>query len=411
MTLQVINENQEKQPSNVIEATSGLLIEQSAVVQIAARIVHHYRGKVAGGYKPVTQKEREITKKGKGGIPSDWRKTLDQDGNEIIMKPVASSWSKGDLLFQDAIYITEKYMSMRINPMGKVHLWYQDGQIIDYLDYSIRKGWAEQGEAFSTEFVEMSADEREQHGLEPKDIGVIAYNILDRDKVDYAKYFLEFSKLTDSTTEGKRLALDAIAKSKGVGIVKNSDTISKKGFPIPPPKGRSWHWVAEKRALTDAVQRSHGDITPAQVMRFANQNELLESGDIPALLEPGFPADAPPEAQQRYIEMHRITQKVERGESEIDWQGARDLMRDNGDDDPLLLEPEADNGLPEDSSSVWWPDLNEFKEACINDFRKPWSKIEKLLGEICGFSGEFDPATAVEMYEALDSYLASNGDD
>lgn len=51
--------------------------------------------------------------------------------------------------------------------------------------------------------------------------------------------------------------LDAqmIAAATGIGIVQQQETVSRKGRPISPPRGRSWQWVAEKRAEIDLLRK------------------------------------------------------------------------------------------------------------------------------------------------------------
>lgn len=64
-----------------------------------------------------------------------------------------------------------------------------------------------------------------------------------------------------------REAVDMIATT-AVGIVKKSDMWSKKyKSAISPPKGWTWAQVAEKRALKNALNRSHGMPSPGEIAR------------------------------------------------------------------------------------------------------------------------------------------------
>jgi len=64
-----------------------------------------------------------------------------------------------------------------------------------------------------------------------------------------------------------REAVDMIATT-AVGIVTKSDMFSKKyKTAISPPKGWTWAQVAEKRALKNALNRSHGMPSPGDIAR------------------------------------------------------------------------------------------------------------------------------------------------
>lgn len=328
----------EPQQNNVITALSGMTIpDERTVIQLAARLVDHWSGKITGGYQRVTNAEREAAKK--NGFPPDWRKTLDRDGNDVLVKPPRGKYDPGELLFSDAIYVIEKYLPMLVNPLAHVSLWYQDGKVIDHLDYAVKIGWATDQADFVTEVVEMTADERKSHSLNDGDLGMIAYMILAEDKQEWRRALVDLIKGGMPAGEAKRLSLDIYSKAKGVGILRKGETNK------PAPKGRSFNWLCEKRALTDMVQRGVGKMTPAQVAKqMMSHGTALHPGDLPALLESGYPDDAPAEAQQRYVEMYHRAEAI-KANPNPDWQTNVDLMRDN-DADPLELSPEDDEPEP-----------------------------------------------------------------
>lgn len=331
-------EIESQQQNNVITALSGMTIpDERTVIQLAARLVDHWAGKITGGYQRVTNAEREAAKA--RGFPADWRKTLDRDGNEILVKPPKGKYDPGELLFSDAIFVVEKYIPMLVNPLAHVSLWYQDGRIIDHLDYAVKIGWATDQVDFVTEVLEMTEDERKSHSLNDGDLGMIAYMILAEDKQEWRRVIVDMIRGGMPAGEAKRLSLDIYSKAKGIGILRKGETNK------PAPKGRSFNWLCEKRALSDMVQRGVGKMTPAQVAKqLMSHGQALRPGDLPALLESGYPDDAPPDAQERYIEMYRQAEAI-KANPNPDWQANVTAMRDD-DIDPLELSPEDDEPEP-----------------------------------------------------------------
>lgn len=319
------------------------LIDQGTIQNIAHNMAEHWRGKVSGGYIPVTKSQLEKARNG-GGFPPEWRKTYDFDSNEIVVRPGAKT-EKGDLLGADAIRVVQKTLSRGLNPMAHISVWYQNGQLIDHVHYDVTRGLAEQRGASSPEFSEMTPDERQAHSLENGDIGIVAYLVLDTDKSLYLQAVLSFAPEL-GLIEAKRQALEIISKGKGIGIVQAGENIQT-------PKGRSREWVAQKRAMTDASRRGFGEMSPAQVAHFASGQGFLKEQDLNVLASPDYQsvAQLPAEAQQRHLKMERQTQAIKAMPAEELHQQAQQnisIMRRNGDDDPLDLSPEE----PESESEV-----------------------------------------------------------
>jgi hypothetical protein len=160
---------------------------------------------------------------------------------------------------------------------------------------------------------------------------------MDTDKPLYLKATMEFAKEL-GFSEAKKQSLEMISKSKGIGIVRKDE-----GLYIP--KGRSLDWIAEKRAMTDAIRRGFGEMTPAQIAHYANGQGFLKQQDLDTLASPDYQAVAhlPAEDQQHYMEMDRVTEEIQNTPTTELYQKAQrniDLMRNNGDDDPLELSPE-----------------------------------------------------------------------
>jgi hypothetical protein len=402
---------------------------QSVTVAIAWRLKRHNAGKIAGGYTPILASVVEDAKKN-NQYPPRWKQDVDERGAVVWVQPVASQFDKGDLTLEDAIYATEYSLSCGLNPLAHISMWYQGGQLQISTKYSIKVGWAEDMAAFSTEFVEMADADRTQHGLGKGDLGVIAYNILDADKSRYSDTILALVQGGAKFNEAKTLALKIISKSNGVGVVRTAEMGGNK----KEPKGRSWYWLAQKRAISSAISFSHGDMTPARLARSA-QGAFKPIGQeaIPLLADPGYPADADEDIQAKFIELQlndrrrqvkAAAQSPE--ERHVQFHGNVDLMRGAVDEPGIGDEPEAVedgqtvSGWPTDDPdfpqateatasdpSIWLPDPKEFQTQVAFDFGLTWDEIRVILKDGLGYTG-FRRELAQEMYLALQAHFGSD---
>lgn len=306
------------------------LVDRGTVEGIAVNMAEHWRGKVAGGYIPVTKSQIETARSGR--LPPEWRKTHDIDGNEIVVRP-GTKKEQGNLLMADAIRVTQKTLSRGLNPLAHISIWYQAGQLIDNVNYTIMIGMTEQQGACSFEFADMTPEDITKHKLKPTDIGKVAYLIMDSDKVLLLQATMQFSAEL-GFREAKYQALEMIKKSKGIGIVRKDEGL----YAL---KGRSLDWTAEKRAGTDAIRRAFGEMTPAQIAHYASGQGFLDKQDLNTLASPNFQAVAqlPPEDQQFYIQAERTTANVKAASpdelKEAAQHNARVMRDGNGDDDPV----------------------------------------------------------------------------
>lgn len=308
--------------------TSFGLVPSGTVEGIATNMVEHWRGKVAGGYMPVTKAQLDQARSN-GGFPPEWRKAFDANGNEIIVRP-GTKKEQGDLLVPDAIRVTQKTLSRGLNPLAHISIWYQAGQLIDNVNYTILKGMAEQQGECSFEFADMTDEDIQRHGLQAVDIGKVAYLIMDKDKSLLLQATMQFTPEL-GFAEAKRQALEIISKGIGIGIVRKSEGL----YAL---KGRSLDWTAEKRAGTDAIRRAFGEMTPARIAHYASGQGFIKPADLPVLASPDYQASLPPGDQQFYLEAQRVTQSVKDTapqELEDIVEGNVALMRENGDDDPI----------------------------------------------------------------------------
>ena len=322
------------------------LVDRGTVEGIATNMVEHWRGKVTGGYIAVSKSQ--MKDRANGGVPPEWRKYHDSAGNEIVVRP-GTKKEQGDLLASDAVRVTQKTLSRGLNPLAHISIWYQAGQLIDNVNYTIMKGMAEQQGASSFEFADMTPEDIARHKLKPEDIGKIAYLVMDIDKPLLLQAAIAFNAEL-GFREAKREALEMIAKAKGIGIIRKEENI----YVL---KGRSLDWLAEKRAGVDAIRRAFGEMTPAQIAHYARGQGFLQQQDLKTVASPDYQAIAalPDEYQHGYLEDARRAEGIKEM-SEPDLAQARKQnvasMRDNGDDDPIEGQTEMpDKMVP--STGFW----------------------------------------------------------
>jgi hypothetical protein len=356
----VNNDNQsliEIEDAEIISAEDLLtnfgLVDRSTVEGIATNMVEHWRGKVAGGYIPVAKAQIEKARSN-GGFLAEWRKIYDVGGNEIIVRP-GNKREQGDLLMADAIRVTQKTLSRGLNPLAHISIWYQNGQLIDNVNYTIIIGMAEQQGASSFEFADMTSEDITRHNLKPVDIGKVAYLIMDIDKPLLVQATMQFSAEL-GFAEAKHQALEMIKKAKGIGIVRKDEGL----YAL---KGRSLDWTAEKRAGTDAIRRAFGEMTPAQIAHYASGQGFLRQQDLKTLSSPGFRvmADEDSETQNRYLAAVHQAEDIKAGNGNLspgDLKNANELMNRTGDDDPLgVSEVVFPHGM--EASTKFWQFANE----------------------------------------------------
>jgi hypothetical protein len=148
-------------------------------------------------------------------------------------------------------------------------------------------------------------------------------------------------------------AFDLVA-NKAVGIVKANETRNA------PPKGWSWDEVARKRALKNVLNRAYPMPSIEELSKLHWEVEGIETQPEDWA---GTDVYSTTEESERHAELaanerHR-KEKVDRmTEEDIEAQKqavetATDLMRDNGDDDPLGLAEEDSPGTTGDHSAFW----------------------------------------------------------
>ncbi|HUV95773.1 MAG TPA: hypothetical protein VMX14_13240 [Anaerolineae bacterium] len=84
-----------------------------------------------------------------------------------------------------------------------------------------------------------------------------------------------------------------IAATSAIGIVTKADRTTREGKPMDPPVSWTWQQVAEKRALKNALNRSHGAPSPREIAAMSwNVNGTRTIQADWEDCSPGLPAEA-----------------------------------------------------------------------------------------------------------------------
>lgn len=288
------------------------LASRDVVASIALRLLQTKKGKVKNGYVSVPEKALAAAEKS-GMFPDNWRQSVDEFGSVIWVQSAGrNEYYQGDLLFTDSLYAVEKALSMYLNPLCHIHIYYVAYQIVVHPHYAIYKSWAESVNPFRTYFMELTPEEKQMNDVQPGDIAIKAYNISDSDLGHYLQFLGTLSQNADTPREAQRFALDQCAKGTGIGILKANEMVKDNGDPLEPPKGRGWPWKAEKRAITAAIRFSHGEMSPLAGQDFALGKGIAVTGkELTAIAnDPYYPADASPEVQERYLQSARRSANI-----------------------------------------------------------------------------------------------------
>lgn len=81
-----------------------------------------------------------------------------------------------------------------------------------------------------------------------------------------------------------REAVEATSRT-ALGVVFRDETISRDGKPLPPPRGKTWQWVAEKRAEKE-IYRLLGMLRENAATALLTANSGLSADDAPSDPQP-----------------------------------------------------------------------------------------------------------------------------
>ncbi|RME71831.1 MAG: hypothetical protein D6784_14590 [Chloroflexi bacterium] len=166
--------------------------------------------------------------------------------------------------------------------------------------YKLLVRWAKRICGYTERYVPLSAAEKRQMGLRDEDIAYRCH-ILRDDQKDTLREFIQMGATFAEAYD--------IVTTQAVGVVTREDRVTRDGKPIDPPKGWTWDQVAQKRALKNALNLSHGAPSPRELAA-----ESWKVGDTET--RPEDWQDAPPEIARdpelaaRYAALQAHTRQV-----------------------------------------------------------------------------------------------------
>lgn len=300
----------------------------------------------------------------------------------------------GDKLTDNQAIAVAKYSRLTRANSFRGEIWgYRDknGNLVLVDGYKLLVRWAKKISDYSDKYEPLAKGEE---GLLDGDIGYRCY-ILRYDRKSELSFYIQAGA---SFTEAYNLVA-----TQAVGVV------PKKEATYDPPKGWTWDQVARKRALKNALNLAYPMPSVDELMSDSWQVGDTETIEADWSESESYRTSGEKERAAQLNAWNRESQEhwdaMTEGEQATKVESNVDAMRGtNGDDDdPLELSPEDDPG-------IWLPDFDDFKETCQFEFRLSWPDLERILSKNCGYNlDQYDPVEAVEMYQAVGSYLASNG--
>lgn len=139
---------------------------------------------------------------------------------------------------------------------GEIYAWEDHRGLHIAEGYKLLVRWARRQSDFFDKDEELTGAELEERGLDPaEDIGYRVW-ILREDKLPALE---RLAKVVDFDKAYQMIAQSA------VGVVTKKDRTTKQGGDKDPPVGWTWHDVAIKRALKNALSKAYGIPSPREI--------------------------------------------------------------------------------------------------------------------------------------------------
>lgn len=187
-----------------------------------------------------------------------------------------------------------------------------------------------------------------------------------------------------------------LVSNEAIGIVLKKETwSSSKNKPIDPPTGWSWDQVARKRALKNVLNQAYA---MPSLEELAKESWIVDGIETAPQdwAEPGiYQSTEEAEAHARIAAQERDRQEKldgmdneERAAYDAEIAEATEIMRDNGDDDPLGP-PKQSSGM--EASTRFWTYANERRiprEVAGEFIREVDGDFDAALKALISFQGE-----------------------
>lgn len=194
----------------------------------------------------------------KSDAPQNWgtREEIVALGDRLkVMLPGGQS-----LTPEQAMALAQYSKIADANPFrGEIYAAVIKGQVRFVEGYKLLVRWAKRAMPYNDKYEEWSDERKERESLKAEDVAYTCFILLEKDK----SAMLELVRASVSLKE----AYELFAFSASGVVSRKDDMLNKDGHSIAPPKGWTWHDVARKRALKNALNLSHGAPSPSEISK------------------------------------------------------------------------------------------------------------------------------------------------
>lgn len=332
--------------------------------------------------------EKALVKK--GSVPEEWQLAVPED-LEAMAKRVKMLMPGGHKLSDEqALAAVQHALASGLNPITDAWYWPgKDGQLAIGDKYTMMISWAKSKSEYTTKYQRLTLKEKEEHGLDSKDIAVWVWLLRD----DRAHLIKEYTEMGASFKD----AYDLVA-TRAVGVVTVKDRLTKVGKPKDPPVGWTWPQRAEVRALKSVIRKAYGKPSPPELRALSWQVDGVDTvpGDWEEIPDERTPyerqLEARASAKEREARAHVDDQS---GPSAFEEMFGRPPRWDPDLAVETIVEEEDPAGLKEPQD---WDEFGEWVDKVGRDRQVAKDVLLDL------FEGVVSPTFKREYYTAMQKY-------
>lgn len=164
------------------------------------------------------------------------------------------------LTSQQAMALAQYSKLADANPFrGEIYAAVIKGHVRFIDGYKLLVRWAKRAMPYNDKYEAWDEERKTRESLKVEDIAYTCFILLEKDKLTV----IELVKSGVALAE----AYELFAFSASGVVSKKDDMTKQDGNDIAPPKGWTWHDVAKKRALKNALNLSHGAPSPSEISK------------------------------------------------------------------------------------------------------------------------------------------------
>lgn len=208
-----------------------------------------------------------------------------------------------DMTAADALAFAQTAVALDLDPFAH-EVWFvpKIGIVTGIAGY---RKLARRQDHYVAQFRDIRPDEREKHNLDDGDIAAVC----ELYRPDQLRDAVEVNRVAGEV-------IIPIGPTIGVGIWRPKELETRSGRQKPEPTGRSWRWIAEKRAEADAIRKAF-NLTIA----FADDGAVIEGEVVDETPDelPGWAEEALEETEAPDPDELAEKRALLRGDDDADW--------------------------------------------------------------------------------------------